>query len=172
MSGIKRKSPFEVLGVTPAATKSEIRKAWKALVKANHPDRNPNDRDGATERLVAVNAAYDKLRNHEPIILKSHTKAANDHPKADQTAEAEAKQRAAARAAAQAAKARAEAQRQAEQAQAQAQEQARQAAAAKAAPKRVFSLAEMQAMQTAKREFTSAQMAFHARQKHVFSTAA
>jgi curved DNA-binding protein CbpA len=171
MSGIKRQSPFQILGVTPAATKSEIRKAWKTLVKANHPDRNPNDRDGATERLVAVNAAYDKLRNHEPIILKSHTKAANDHPKAKQarqTAETEAKQRAAA----QAAKARAEAQRQAKQAQERAQDQARRAAAVKSASRRVFSLAEMQAMQTAKREFASAQMAFHTRQKHVFSTAA
>lgn len=167
MSGIKRQSPFETLGVSPAATKAEIRKAWKALVKANHPDRNPTDREAATDRLVAVNAAYDKLRNHEPIILTSFEAHAAKKAQAEKAATEARAQREAAQ---QAAKARAHAHRQAEikrQVQAEAARKA-----AKPAPQRIYSTAELQAMHTAKREFTSAQMAFHAAQAHVFSTAA
>lgn len=153
MSGIKRQSPFETLGVSPAATKAEIRKAWKALVKANHPDRNPTDREAATDRLVAVNAAYDKLRNHEPIILTSFDAHAAKKAQAEKAA---AEARAQREAAHQAAKARAHAHRQAE-----IKRQAKAARkAAKPAPQRIYSTAELQAMHTAKREFTSAQMAF------------
>jgi len=60
-------TPFEVLGVTPADDYATIRRAWKKLVKENHPDLNGQDKDAATARLTALNAAFDRLRNHAPL---------------------------------------------------------------------------------------------------------
>lgn len=55
--------PYAILGVARAATRGEIRTAYRALVDRYHPDRyhgNPLA-NLANERMVAINQAYDVL---------------------------------------------------------------------------------------------------------------
>ena len=51
---------YSELGVTRGASADEIRKAFRKLAKANHPDTNPNDK-AAEERFKKVSAAFDIL---------------------------------------------------------------------------------------------------------------
>ncbi|MFW8593572.1 DnaJ C-terminal domain-containing protein [Cribrihabitans neustonicus] len=52
--------PYKVLGVPRDATQSEIKKAYRKLAKALHPDRAPGDTAKAAE-FQRVGAAYDIL---------------------------------------------------------------------------------------------------------------
>jgi DnaJ-class molecular chaperone len=53
---------YEVLGVAPTATDDELRAAYRAKVRTEHPDKNP-DKEGAHEAFVALQTAYDVLSN-------------------------------------------------------------------------------------------------------------
>lgn len=66
--------PYAVLGVEPDATPAEISAAYRAAVRACHPDTAHPDRD----RLAAVIAAYRQLRQSRPsggqsIPVRVHT---------------------------------------------------------------------------------------------------
>ena len=52
--------PYQVLGVPRTASADEIRKAFRKLAKANHPDTNPNNK-AAEERFKLVSGAFDIL---------------------------------------------------------------------------------------------------------------
>lgn len=54
------KNPYEVLGVTSAASSAEIQSAYRKLAKKLHPDLNPGDKS-AEEKFKEVAAAYDLL---------------------------------------------------------------------------------------------------------------
>ncbi len=56
------KSPYEILGVSPNATKDEVTKAYRKLAKKYHPDLNPGD-EAAARRMSEINAAYDDIKN-------------------------------------------------------------------------------------------------------------
>jgi DnaJ like chaperone protein len=59
--------PYGILGIDPGATDQHIRARYKTLVRDNHPDRHiaagmPEELVAiATERLAAINAAYDRI---------------------------------------------------------------------------------------------------------------
>jgi DnaJ like chaperone protein len=59
--------PYEVLGVTPDMSKSEIRTAWRQLVRDSHPDVMiargvPQEAlKMAEKKLIAINRAWDAL---------------------------------------------------------------------------------------------------------------
>ncbi|MGH7045927.1 MAG: DnaJ C-terminal domain-containing protein [Stellaceae bacterium] len=53
-------TPYQVLGVKPAAGADEIRKAYRKLAKQLHPDLNPGKPE-AEARFKSVSAAYDLL---------------------------------------------------------------------------------------------------------------
>lgn len=49
--------PYHVLGVSPRASRAEIRAAWTRLCCEHHPDAG-----GDVRKMQAVNAAYNKLK--------------------------------------------------------------------------------------------------------------
>ena len=57
-------NPYQVLGVSPSATKDEIKKAYRKLARTLHPDVNPNNKEAA-DKFKEVTAAYDLLSNDE-----------------------------------------------------------------------------------------------------------
>lgn len=57
---------YDILGrISRNATPEEIKQAYRTLAKHFHPDKNPNDRIGAQERMSELNAAYEILSNRE-----------------------------------------------------------------------------------------------------------
>jgi curved DNA-binding protein CbpA len=56
--------PYSELGVSRGATADEVRKSFRKLAKAHHPDRNPGDAK-AEERFKRVSAAFDILGDEE-----------------------------------------------------------------------------------------------------------
>ena len=56
--------PYQVLGVPRTAGADEIRKAFRKLAKANHPDTNPNNK-AAEERFKQVSGAFDIIGDAE-----------------------------------------------------------------------------------------------------------
>jgi molecular chaperone DnaJ len=51
---------YKVLGVAKSASDEEIKKAYRALARKHHPDRNPDDAK-AEERFKEISHAYDVL---------------------------------------------------------------------------------------------------------------
>lgn len=52
--------PYAVLGLTPQASSAEIKAAYRALVKCHHPDAGGDD-----QRIIALNAAWEVLRDEQ-----------------------------------------------------------------------------------------------------------
>lgn len=61
------KDPYEVLGVTRSASKDEVRKAYRDLVKQYHPDRYKGHplESLAQEKMAEVNAAYESIQRRD-----------------------------------------------------------------------------------------------------------
>ena len=58
------RDPYQELGVSRGASADEIRKAFRKLAKAHHPDANPGNA-AAEERFKQVSAAFDILGDPE-----------------------------------------------------------------------------------------------------------
>ena len=52
---------YSVLGITRQADDAAIKRAYKKLALQHHPDRNPNNREAATEKFKRVSEAYEIL---------------------------------------------------------------------------------------------------------------
>ena len=58
------KDYYAVLGVDKKATQTDIKKAYRKLARANHPDSNPGD-TAKHEKFKAVAEAYDVIGDEE-----------------------------------------------------------------------------------------------------------
>lgn len=61
---VKEIKLYNVLGVKPDASNSELKKAHRLLVKKLHPDKNQND-PNATEKFKIVQDAYEILSDRD-----------------------------------------------------------------------------------------------------------
>ncbi|NMA67636.1 MAG: DnaJ domain-containing protein [Clostridiaceae bacterium] len=61
---MKYRDYYEILGVKKDATQEQIKKAYRKLAKAYHPDANPGDKN-AEEKFKEVSEAYEVLGNEE-----------------------------------------------------------------------------------------------------------
>ncbi len=56
---------YEVLGIGREATAEEVKKAYRKVAMKEHPDRNPDDPEGAAERFKEAAEAYEVLSDAE-----------------------------------------------------------------------------------------------------------
>jgi len=76
---------YSVLGVTPLASEDEIKKAYRRLAMAYHPDRNPGDPERA-ERFKEISEAYgvlgelQKRKEDEQSRPRHHRPSRHDDP--------------------------------------------------------------------------------------------
>lgn len=52
---------YEALGISPHADQAEIKKAYRALALAYHPDKNPSNSAWAQEKFIRIAAAHETL---------------------------------------------------------------------------------------------------------------
>ena len=60
----EKRDYYEVLGVAKGASADEIKKAYRKITKANHPDLHPGDKE-CEERFKEANEAYEVLSDEE-----------------------------------------------------------------------------------------------------------
>ena len=92
---------FRLLGVTPDADHSKIRSAWKAMVRAYHPDQVTEDKGEANRRLAEMNSAFDLVSAWSPedartyVAARAKRRAAQNMASRNRARQAEAERKAA-----------------------------------------------------------------------------
>ena len=56
---------YNILGVSRKASQDEIKKAYRKLAIATHPDKNPNNREESEQKFKQISEAYEILSNPE-----------------------------------------------------------------------------------------------------------
>jgi len=64
--------PYQMLGVSPTASKEEITQAYRKLAKKYHPDLNPGNEECA-RKMAEINAAYELIKSGKATAGSSAT---------------------------------------------------------------------------------------------------
>ena len=54
---------YKTLGVKKNATKKELKKAYRKLALKYHPDKNPKNKEKATQKFEELSSAYEVLND-------------------------------------------------------------------------------------------------------------
>lgn len=60
---LAKRDAYEVLGVDKNATDQEIKQAYYRLAKEHHPDKNPDNKEEATEKFKEIQTSYEALKD-------------------------------------------------------------------------------------------------------------
>ena len=64
-------SAYQILEISSTATNEEIKKAYRKLAMANHPDKvshlGEDVRQSAEEKFTKINAAYEEIKKQRSI---------------------------------------------------------------------------------------------------------
>lgn len=71
---MRAKNLYEVLGVKNTATQEEIAKAYRALAKKYHPDKNSGDAEAA-EKFKEISEAYEVIGNLDPAVREAYDRS-------------------------------------------------------------------------------------------------
>lgn len=63
-SHLRKKSHYDILGLSPKATQVDVKAAYYNLSKVYHPDKNKGSIEAA-EKFRDINAAYEILGNYK-----------------------------------------------------------------------------------------------------------
>ncbi|MBP3954851.1 J domain-containing protein [Gemmata sp. G18] len=70
---VRGENPYQILGVTQGADAATIRRAFRELERAHHPDAVPEDRKAdATALFIRINQAYELLSDPEKRYEYDH----------------------------------------------------------------------------------------------------
>jgi molecular chaperone DnaJ len=69
VQGVLRGDPYDALGVPKDASSKVIKKAYRKLARANHPDRNPGDE--VADLRFKITEAYEKITGKSKIVKPS-----------------------------------------------------------------------------------------------------
>lgn len=74
--------PYRVLGVERGTDIAQIRRAYLAQLRANHPDLRPGD-EAAEQRTRELNRAWEQVRTRTPLPTDPHVAAAAPRSRPD-----------------------------------------------------------------------------------------
>ena len=63
MCEVPKRDAYEILGISRNADEKEIKQAYYRLAKEHHPDKNPDNREEATEKFKEIQSAYEALKD-------------------------------------------------------------------------------------------------------------
>src|SRR5581483_7933048 len=71
---------YQILGLTPSATRAEVKQAYTKLTKKYHPDRyhrtaNDGVHAALKEVIAGIRKAYERLRDRDPVVTKEEPPA-------------------------------------------------------------------------------------------------
>ena len=69
-------NPYKVLGISPNATDTEVKNAYRALARKYHPDNYAADNplaDLATEKMKEINEAYEQIQRERAAASQSRS---------------------------------------------------------------------------------------------------
>lgn len=88
LADLARRTHYEVLGVPPAASSEEIRRAWRSLARDHHPDKHYSNAPAPVR--AAAERVFDRITAAQDVLLDADERGRYDASVADAPEEGDA----------------------------------------------------------------------------------